>query len=41
MTRVDAVTLRRLLLIAVVAALVAASLALGWLAAGWGVAHAL
>lgn len=33
---VDSVTLRRLLLVAVVAALVAASLALGWLAADWG-----
>jgi hypothetical protein len=33
---VDPVTLRRLLLIAVIAALVAASGALGWWAAHWG-----
>ena len=36
----DRVTLRRLLLVAVIGALVAASAALGWVAAHWGLDRA-
>lgn len=40
MKRMNPVTLRRVLLVAVVAALVAASAALGWITAHWGAARA-
>ncbi len=36
----DPVTLRRLLLVAVIGALIVASVALGWMAAHWGVDRA-